>query len=51
MAQKDIEKDKYYNEFKKLYLELDEEQKEVVKIEVAKILKIEYKPNVKKKER
>ena len=51
LSQKDIEKDKYYNEFEKLYLELDEEQKEVVKEEVAKILEIEYKPKVKKKER
>ena len=43
--------DRLYLEFEKKYKELDEEQREIVKVEIAKILDIEYKPKVKKKER
>ena len=45
------EKEELYNDFEKMYNELNEEQKEVAKGEIAKILNIEYKPKVKKKER
>ena len=51
LSQEDIEKEKYYNDFEKMYVELDDEQKEIAKIEIAKILDIEYKPKSKKKER
>lgn len=51
LSQEDIEKEKYYNDFEKMYVELDDEQKEIAKIEIAKILDIEYKPKTKKKER
>jgi len=43
--------DKHYNKFEEKYNKLNDEQKELVKVEVAKILNIEYKPKVKKKER
>ena len=43
--------DKYYNEFENKYNELNAEQKEKAKVEIAKILDIEYKPKIKKKER
>jgi len=45
------DRDKYYNEFETLYKDLNEEQQEIVKKEIAKILDINYKPKVKKKER
>ena len=43
--------DKHYNKLEEKYNKLNEEQKELAKGEIAKILNIEYKPKVKKKER
>ena len=52
MLSKDKEvSDKFYNEFEEKYKELNDEQKEIIKIEISKILDIEYKPKIKKKER
>ena len=51
LSNKTEERDKYYKEFEKKYNELNDEQKELAKIEIAKILKIDYKPKTKKKER
>jgi len=51
LAQEECERDKYYNEFEKMYLELNEEQQEMAKVEIAKILEIDYKPKTKEKER
>ena len=47
----EIKKDEHYSKFEKIYNELNEEQQEIVKKEIAKILDIEYKPKIKKKER
>lgn len=41
----------YYLKFEDKYNDLNDEQKEIAKIEIAKILNIEYKPKIKKKER
>ena len=51
MSQDKDVSDKHYNDFEKKYIELSDEQKELVKGEIAKILDIEYKPKIKKKER
>ncbi|MBQ3020894.1 MAG: hypothetical protein IJD92_01560 [Bacilli bacterium] len=51
LANNQEDRDKYYNEFEIRYNELNDEQKELANIELAKVLNIEYKPKVKKKER
>ena len=51
MCDEKEQSDKYYEEFEKMYKELSDEQQEIAKVEIAKILKIEYKPKTKKKER
>ena len=47
LASNQQERDKQYNAFEKMYLELNDEQKEIVKKEIAKILDIDYKPKIK----
>ena len=51
MCNEKEESEKFYNSFEKKYKELSDEQQETAKVEIAKILKIEYKPKTKKKER
>jgi len=51
MTEDKVQCDKFYNEFENKYNELNDDQKEMVKIEIAKILNIEYEPKIKKKEK
>jgi len=51
LSQDKTESDEQYIEFERKYLDLTNEEKELAKVEIAKILDIEYKPKIKKKER
>ena len=45
------ESDKFFTRFEEKYMLLNDEQREKAKVELAKILDIDYKPNIKKKEK
>ena len=51
ISDKKEESDKFYIDFKEKYNKLNVKQQEIIKNELAKILNIEYKPMIKKKER
>ena len=51
MSNEKQDSDKFYNSFQEKYNELDDEQQEIAKIEIAKILDIDYKPKQKEKKK
>ena len=53
MCNEKTESDKFYNSFERKYKKLNDEQQEIAKVEIARILDVEYKPKtkIKKKER